>query len=582
MKKTLILTSVILTALLVGCTADTNTPESTDTQTVTETEAQATAEPDTTESITESEETTSAPETTAEPEITFPDVTLNGKYSISDKELLYNGLPIRGLSMDGLEITEIIVGDDELCFTVKGEDAYGEPVTITAERLTDENSNYISYQTDYSSDVFRRISRTTSSFTKNEILYTFDYAVSRKSIIKIGKYSFINHGTSLIENNEVVMELEPDYWFTAFDNFIGIGYGPSDDYCEYYTEDLKPIYDRGLGNLTRLPDGRYIAQSGYWHGVEPTEYRAVIFDADGNILYRSEDDRKCLLVDADYMLFRDADGIVRMYTPDSELLCEFPEWKESYSFHSMLSGMYDKEGKGDSYRGYYFVTEDYDDSKPYTEGAEYGTYGNRIWEFYYIPETGESGVLDNGYGEFAYAKPVLYLYPKEETEVTVTFEHPDRLTTVYPAYNGAWNVTAKPDGTLTDKNGRTYYCLYWEEDSGTPFYNFTDGFCVRGEDSAAFLEDALSKLGLTDREANEFIIYWLPIMERNEYSLIRFELTEERNAASGLNIYPAPDSILRMAMHIKAVDEFTDIPEQTLPTFERNGFVAVEWGGCVH
>ena len=43
----------------------------------------------------------------------------------------------------------------------------------------------------------------------------------------------------------------------------------------------------------------------------------------------------------------------------------------------------------------------------------------------------------------------------------------------------------------------------------------TEGFCVKGEDTAAFLEDALSKLGLNRKEANEFIVYWLPLMEQN-------------------------------------------------------------------
>ena len=61
------------------------------------------------------------------------------------------------------------------------------------------------------------------------------------------------------------------------------------------------------------------------------------------------------------------------------------------------------------------------------------------------------------------AKPVIYLYPEEETEVTVSLDYDGELTCVYPAFDGgtSWSVTAAPDGTLTDTAGQTYNYLYW-------------------------------------------------------------------------------------------------------------------------
>ena len=38
--------------------------------------------------------------------------------------------------------------------------------------------------------------------------------------------------------------------------------------------------------------------------------------------------------------------------------------------------------------------------------------------------------------------------------------------------------------------------------------DFSEGFVVKGEDSAAFLEEKLEILGLNYKEAEEFIIYW--------------------------------------------------------------------------
>ena len=55
-------------------------------------------------------------------------------------------------------------------------------------------------------------------------------------------------------------------------------------------------------------------------------------------------------------------------------------------------------------------------------------------------------------------KPVIYLYPEAETEVTVSLDYDGELTCVYPAMeDGVWTVTAAPDGTLTDAAGQT--CL---------------------------------------------------------------------------------------------------------------------------
>ena len=115
-------------------------------------------------------------------------------------------------------------------------------------------------------------------------------------------------------------------------------------------------------------------------------------------------------------------------------------------------------------------------------------------------------------------KPVIYLYPEETTGVEVTLNFAGKLTSTYPEYENGWKVTAEPDGTLTDSDGKVYNYLFWEGVADTEF-DFSEGFCVKGSDTAEFLEDALARLGLTRREANEFIVYWLPLMEGNKYNL---------------------------------------------------------------
>ena len=120
------------------------------------------------------------------------------------------------------------------------------------------------------------------------------------------------------------------------------------------------------------------------------------------------------------------------------------------------------------------------------------------------------------------AKPVIYLYPEQETTVSVSLDYAGTLTATYPAYEDGWTVTAEPDGTLYDENGNEYSYLFWEGEDNTD-YDFSKGFCVAGADTADFLREKLAEIGLTPREYNEFIVYWLPKMQDNPYNLISFQ-----------------------------------------------------------
>jgi len=174
-------------------------------------------------------------------------------------------------------------------------------------------------------------------------------------------------------------------------------------------------------------------------------------------------------------------------------------------------------------------------------------------------------------------KPVIYLYPEEELQVSVKVTPNGELTCTYPAYKDGWTVIASPDGTLTDENGKTYNYLYWEGKCQAE-YDFSRGFCVRGEDTALFLEDALEQLGLTRREANEFIVYWLPLMQENEYNVIAFQ-TDAYTESAPLIVDPAPDTLIRVFMAWYGSEDLVELPEQELTAPEREGFTVVEWGG---
>ena len=46
-----------------------------------------------------------------------------------------------------------------------------------------------------------------------------------------------------------------------------------------------------------------------------------------------------------------------------------------------------------------------------------------------------------------------------------------------------------------------------------------------------------------------------------------------------LFILPSPDTIIRVIMTFKGLENPIDVQEQKLETLNRTGFVAVEWGG---
>ena len=177
-------------------------------------------------------------------------------------------------------------------------------------------------------------------------------------------------------------------------------------------------------------------------------------------------------------------------------------------------------------------------------------------------------------------KPVIYLYPEKETDINVKLTDKNRLTCTYPKYVSGWNVTARPDGSLTDiATGRELYSLYYECKNKVDFGTEREGFVVRGEDSASFLEEKLAVLGLSEREAEEFIIYWLPKLEANEYNYIRFAEDDEINENMPLEITPAPDKIIRVLMVFKGLDSPIKVTEQKLIPQSRTGYTVVEWGG---
>lgn len=182
--------------------------------------------------------------------------------------------------------------------------------------------------------------------------------------------------------------------------------------------------------------------------------------------------------------------------------------------------------------------------------------------------------------DYTTEKPIIYIYTTKKIKVSVKLGNLQCLSCTYPKYTDEWNVIANSDGTLIDlATNRKLYALYWEGKNLPKNTDMTEGFCIKGEDTAKFLEEKLGILGLNERETEEFIIYWLPKMERNKYNYIRFETIEEQNNAMPLTINPKPDNLIRVMMDWKELDNKIELKEQVLNIPKREGYTVVEWGG---
>lgn len=178
-------------------------------------------------------------------------------------------------------------------------------------------------------------------------------------------------------------------------------------------------------------------------------------------------------------------------------------------------------------------------------------------------------------------KPVIYLYPTKEMQVNVKLDFNGTDLYTWPKVGEAaeWDVTARPDGMLTDTKGDQFPYLFWEgKQRNLSWIDNTSGFVVSSLSVETFLQEKLKVLGLNPRERADFITYWGPRMHKSGYYFIRFETVNYAKAIP-LSITPAPTTMQRIMMVFAPLSSDRKVKEQSLTPFTRKGFTVIEWGG---
>ncbi len=179
-------------------------------------------------------------------------------------------------------------------------------------------------------------------------------------------------------------------------------------------------------------------------------------------------------------------------------------------------------------------------------------------------------------------KPVIYLYPTKNEEISIRLDYKGKIETTFPNYELSWELTAFPDGKIFDKKTNRYYnSLFWDGISNFSknHFNYKDGFIVYKKDLTSFFIDKLDLIGLSNSETNDFIQFWLPILEKNDINFIHFWINDDYNGISKSIINPKPDSEIRLFMDFYNLENPIDVKPQDLISVKREGFTYIEWGG---
>lgn len=176
-------------------------------------------------------------------------------------------------------------------------------------------------------------------------------------------------------------------------------------------------------------------------------------------------------------------------------------------------------------------------------------------------------------------KPVIYLYPEKDMNISVKVSPNGGFKITEPTYNDGWNVWATTKSELTNlSDGAKYPYLFWEGSA----YNYktpSQGFVLKRENVGRDMSYLLRRLGLNEKESADFLKFWQPKLEVKSFVFVTFLPQEEFDMLAPLTVTPKPDKVIRIFMDYTPLDSYIPVAPIKIITPERTGFTVVEWGG---
>lgn len=177
-------------------------------------------------------------------------------------------------------------------------------------------------------------------------------------------------------------------------------------------------------------------------------------------------------------------------------------------------------------------------------------------------------------------KPVIYLYPQKDTQVTVQVGA--SITKSEPTYpQNGWTVLAHPNSQL-DYQNNTYPNLFWEGTGQGIYTNHAgQGFVVAQSKLTSTIISQLKQQGLNNQETADFMEFWQSKLPQTPYVRLTWLDTADMNVLAPLSVNPHPNTVIRVFLEFEGLDKFVSLKPQKLSAPTRSGFTLVEWGGLL-
>lgn len=195
--------------------------------------------------------------------------------------------------------------------------------------------------------------------------------------------------------------------------------------------------------------------------------------------------------------------------------------------------------------------------------------------------------------EFMVKKPVIYCYSDQNTKFDFQLIPKGELTFAYPSLesNYTWQMKLEND-VLSDQNSQQNYpYLFWESHQKNIHFELSSikqnkdeigGSIISKAKIVSYLDSTLTALGFNFKEKTDFITFWAPQMQKENYYLIQFVQNGQCDKFANYKINPTPNHLNRIYMLFagNTEPEFPfEVVKQQLKPLERNGFYFVDWGG---
>uniref|UniRef100_UPI00321785BD PKD domain-containing protein n=1 Tax=uncultured Draconibacterium sp. TaxID=1573823 RepID=UPI00321785BD len=179
------------------------------------------------------------------------------------------------------------------------------------------------------------------------------------------------------------------------------------------------------------------------------------------------------------------------------------------------------------------------------------------------------------YDDIMVYKPNIYIYPENNINLCVTISFPmgGEIVESIPAYAEQWCVNIDTTGKIDNQ----YDYLFYESKQPNTF-QYKKGWCVARKDINSFFKTNMKQYNFSDTEINDFIEYWMPLLDENNYYMVYPQTNKIIDEIIKLNFSIQPDNVSRLFYGVLGVDEYTEIEKPVINPFNRNGFHIIEWG----